>query len=134
MSTVSTTSLPGRDELEARPRRITPTVSRTWALIGAAAGLTGIVGIQASSQIDAVYAEEYAGDAQKITDRLGELVPQLLVMHFAMVLAAVLLVVLAAGLRRRLRAQAPADSLLPEVAAGGLMLTAVAAMLGVGFT
>ena len=31
-------------------------------------------------------------------------------------------------------AQAPADSLLPEVAAGGLMLTAVAAMLGVGFT
>ena len=66
MSTVSTTSLPGRDELEARPRRITPTVSRTWALIGAAAGLFGIVGIQASSQIDAVYAEEYAGDASRL--------------------------------------------------------------------
>jgi hypothetical protein len=135
---VSTTATPtsgtARDELEARPRRIAPTVGRTWALIGAAAGLAGVVGIQASSQIDAVYAEEYAGDAQKITDRLGELVPQLLVLHVSMVLAAVLLVVLAAGLRRRLRAQAPADSLLPDVAAGGLMLTAVAAMLGAGFT
>lgn len=133
-TTANSTTDAGRDLLDARPRRVSATVSRTWALIGAAAGLFGIVGIQASLQIDAVYAEEYTGDAQKITDRLGDLVPQLLVLHFAMVLAAVSLVVLAAGIKRRLRAQAPADSLLPEVAAGGLVLTAVAAMLGVGFT
>jgi hypothetical protein len=50
------------------------------------------------------------------------------------VLAAVLLLVFAAGLRRRLRVQAPADSLLPEVASSGLLLTAVVALLGSGFT
>jgi hypothetical protein len=129
-----TTTAATRDELDARPRRVTPRASRTWALTGAVAGLAGIVGIQASSQIDAVYDEKYAGNADRIADRLGDLVPQLLTMHFAMVIAAVLMLVFAAGLRRRLRDQAPTGSLLPDVAAGGLLLTCVAAMLGAGFT
>jgi hypothetical protein len=133
---VTTTSTTGRqrDELELRPRRVTPTAGRAWAFAGAAAGLAGVVGIQASLQIDAVYDEKYAGDADRITDRLGDFVPQLLALHFSMVGAALLMLVFAAGLRRRLRAQAPADSLLPEVAAGGLLLTSVVAILGAGFT
>jgi hypothetical protein len=129
-----TVTTPVPDELDARARRVPPTASRAWAYVGAAAGLAGIVGIQASLQIDAVYNEKYAGDADKITDRLGDYVPQLLTLHFAMTGAAVLLLVFAAGLRRRLRAQAPAGSLLPDVAAGGLLLTAVAALMGAGFT
>jgi hypothetical protein len=133
---VTTTSTAGRqrDELDVRPRRVAPTTSRAWAFTGAAAGLAGIVGIQASSQIDAVYDEKYAGDADLIAGRLGDLVPQLLTLHFSMVGAAMLMLVFAAGLRRRLRAQAPADSLLPEIASGGLLLTSVAALLGAGFT
>lgn len=112
----------------------TLTTSRTWAFTGIAAGVAGIVGIQASLAIDAVYNEKYSGDAEKITGRLGDFVPQLLVLHAGMILAALLLLVFAAGLRRRLKSQAPVGSLLPDVAAAGLMLTSVAALLGSGFT
>lgn len=107
---------------------------RGWAVTGALAGLAGIVGMQASLRIDAAYAEEYAGDAVAMTDRLDDFVPELLVQHLAMMSASLLLLVLAAGLRRRLRVQAPAGSLLPDVAAGGLLLTSVAALMGVAFT
>lgn len=131
---MTTTSAATRDELDARPRRVAPKAGRVWAFAGAVAGLAGIVGIQASSQIDAVYNEKYAGNAERIADRLDDFVPQLLTLHFSMVIAAVLMLVFAAGLRRRLRAQAPAGSLLPDVAAGGLLLTCVAAMMGAGFT
>ena len=122
------------EQLDSRPRRVSPTTSRAWAYVGAVAGLAGVVGIQASLQIDAVYNEKYAGDADLILDRLGDYVPQLLVLHVTMTGAAILLLVFAAGLRRRLRAQAPAGSLLPDVAAGGLLLTAVAGLMGAGFT
>jgi hypothetical protein len=131
---VSTTSTAIRDQLDPRPRRVSPRAGRVWAFVGAAAGLAGIVGIQASLQIDAVYNDDYAGDATRIQERLEDFVPQILVLHFAMVLAAVLMLVFAAGLRRRLATQAPADSLLPDVAAGGLLLTSVAALMGAGFT
>jgi len=122
------------EQLDASPRRVAPTTSRAWAYVGALAGLAGVVGIQASLQIDAVYNKRYAGDADLILDRLGDYVPQLLVLHFTMTGAAMLLLVFAAGLRRRLRAQAPAGSLLPDVAAGGLLLTAVAGLMGAGLT
>jgi hypothetical protein len=130
----TTASSTAHEELDARRRRVSPTSSRGWAFVGAAAGLAGVVGIQASLQIDAVYNKRYAGDADLILDRLGDYVPQLLILHFAMTGAAVMLLIFAAGLRRRLRAQAPAGSLLPDVAAGGLLLTAVAALMGAGFT
>ncbi|MFC7495881.1 MULTISPECIES: hypothetical protein [unclassified Nocardioides] len=129
-----TTTHDHREELDPRPRRVLPTASRGWAFVGAAAGLLGIVGMQASLQVDAVYDEKYAGDAQRITDRLGDLVGQILAVHLTMTGAALLLLVFAAGLRRRLRAQAPAGSLLPDVAAGGLMLTSVAGLMGAAFT
>ena len=123
-----------RDVLDARPRRVAPAVARTWAFVGAAAGLAGVVAMQASLTIDAVYNETYAGDAETIAERLGDFVPNLLVLHLATMLAAVLLLVFAAGLRRRLDAQAPSGSLLPAVAAGGLLLTSVAALMGGAFT
>lgn len=133
---MTTTSTAGqlRDEFDGRPRRVAPSASRAWAFSGAAAGLAGIVGIQASLQIDAVYNEKYAGDADAIADRLGDFVPQILTLHFSMMAAALLMLVFAAGLRRRLQAQAPAGSLLPEIASGGLLLTSVVTLLGAGFT
>ncbi|WP_244932108.1 hypothetical protein [Nocardioides sp. W7] len=107
---------------------------RGWAIVGAVAGLAGVVGIQASLSIDAVYNKKYAGDAELITERLEDFVPNLLVLHVAMMVASLLLLVFAAGLRRRLQGQAPAGSLLPDVAAGGLLLTSVAALMGVAFS
>ncbi|WP_377639874.1 hypothetical protein [Oryzobacter terrae] len=113
------------------------TVTRTgraWAATGVAAGLSAVVGIAASMQIDAVYDPASEGDPEAIVARLGELVPQILVFHTATMLFTVLLVVFAAGLRRRLADQLPTRSILPDVAAGGLGLVSVAGLLGSGLT
>jgi hypothetical protein len=106
--------------------------SRAWAAVGVAAAVSGVVGIGASMGADAVYDEAAAGNAPAIVERLADQVPQLLVFHVATMTAALLLLVFAAGLRRRLEAQAPAGSLLPTVAASGLGLVSVAGMIGTG--
>ncbi|SDS23740.1 hypothetical protein [Jiangella sp. DSM 45060] len=110
----------------------TTAVSRVWAYTGVLAGLAGVAGIQASMSVSAVYDEETQGDAAAILAGLRDFVPNIVVFHVTMMLATVLLVVFAAGLRRRLRAQAPADSVLPDVAAFGLLLTSVAGLIGTG--
>jgi hypothetical protein len=122
------------DTLDGAAGRPTAPPGRAWAVAGALAGLGGVVGIYASLQVDAVYNEDYAGDADRIADRLGDFVPEILVLHLGMMAASVLLLVFAAGLRRRLADRLPADSLLPNVAASGLVVTSVVALLGVGFT
>ena len=105
---------------------------RGWTFAGIAAGIAGITGIAASMSIDAVYDTDLGGDPQRI-DRLSELTANMLVFHVATMVAVVTLVVFAAGLRRRLAAQAPSGSALPvDVAAGGLLLTSVAGLMGAG--
>lgn len=121
-------------DLASRRVDAPPQPGRAWAVAGSLAGLAGAVAIYSSLQVDAVYNKDYAGDAGRITDRLGDFVPELLVLHEGMVVAAVLLLVFAAGLRRRLAGRLPADSLLPGVAASGLVLTSVVAVLGAGFS
>jgi|GEM_PF-555279 len=104
---------------------------RGWALAGIAAGAAGIVGIQASMAVGANWAET-AGDADAIVADLAGRTTTLVLFHTATVLSAVLVVVFAAGLHRRLAQQAPAASVLPAVASGGLLLVAVAGLLGSG--
>jgi hypothetical protein len=113
------------------PRRPSSS-SRGWAAVGVAAAVSAIAGIGASLSVDAGYAEDTAGDPAAIVDRLSEQVPQLIVFHVATVTTALLLLVFAAGLKRRLEAQAPAGSLLPAVAASGLGLVSVAGLIGTG--
>jgi hypothetical protein len=128
---VSTTTYADRLAVEhppvVRPRR-------TWAVAGLGAGLAGIAGIIASSGINAVYDEKLAGNAPAIVERLAEQRTSILAFHTATMISVVLLVVFAAGIARRLRAQAPADSLLPSVASGGLLLASVAGLMGAGLT
>jgi hypothetical protein len=107
-----------------------PASSRAWAFTGIAAGVAGIVGIVASTAVDAVYDSSIQGDAVAITEKLGDQTGPLLVFHVATMLAAVLVLVFGAGLKRRLDAQAPAGSLLPTGAASGLGLVAVAGLMG----
>lgn len=107
---------------------------RGWTYAGIGAGATGIVSLVASGMAGAVYDEKIAGDAVAITDRLSELVPQILVFHTATMVSALLLVVFAAGLRRQLAQRTPADSLLPTVAWSGLVLVAACQFLGAGLT
>jgi hypothetical protein len=106
------------------------TTSRAWAAAGLLAGIAGIVSIGASMSISAVYDPKLGGDAQGIYERMQDFVPNIVVFHTATLLAVVLLIIFAAGLRRRLQATAPAGSLLPDVAAGGLLLTSVAGLMG----
>lgn len=111
-----------------------PTASRAWAVAGVGAAIAAIVGIGASMGVDAVYNEKYAGDPGAITGALADSTGALIVFHVATMLAAVLVLVFAAGLKRRLDAQAPAGSLLPAVAASGLGLVSVAGLMGSGLS
>ncbi|WP_408896492.1 hypothetical protein ACJ5H2_16385 [Nocardioides sp. R1-1] len=103
-----------------------------WALAGVGAGLAGLGVVVSSSLVDAVYDERIQGDAAAISERLGEQVPQMLAFHLSAMVGAVLLVVFAAGLFRRLRATTPADSVLPLVAFSGALITAIVLILGAG--
>ena len=106
------------------------TYGKGWVYAGIGAGLAGIVTVAASGMAGAVYDEKIAGDAPAIVDKMADQVPQMLVMHTAAMVSALLLVVFAAGLRRFLAASVPDGSLLPQVAYSGLTLVSVALLLG----
>ncbi|TQF74890.1 hypothetical protein FK531_02145 [Rhodococcus spelaei] len=71
-----------------------------WAAAGVVAGLAGIVGIQASTRVTAVYDESTAGDPVAIVNRLTEQRMLILVEHMGFAVAALALLVFAAGLAR----------------------------------
>jgi len=106
--------------------------STRWALAGLGAGLTGVVAIGASLAVSPVYDEKVHGDAEAILAEMDDFVPQLLTMHLAGMVSAVLMIVFAAGLHRRLRAALPADSTLPLIAFSGMFGTALVLVLGTG--
>lgn len=109
-----------------------PVVGTLWAWAGAVAGLTGVIGIQASMTMGAAYNVDTAGDAVAITAEFAEQRTAMLVMHLTLMTTTVLLLVFAAGLQRRLRMALPEFSILPAVAAFGLLLTSAATLLGTG--
>lgn len=103
-----------------------------WALAGLLAGVAGIGTMVTSSMVNAVYDPDLQGDPKAISDRLGELVPQMLAFHTFTMVGAVLMIVFAAGLYRRLRATATRDSVLPLVAFSGVLITSVMLVVGSG--
>lgn len=119
----------GQQDQQGEPTTYPPT---RWALAGLLAGLTGIGSIASSLQVDAVYDPDLGGDAEAISERLGELVPQMLAFHLFTMVSAVLMVVFAAGLFRRLRATTGTDSALPLIAFSGVLITSVVMILGAG--
>ncbi len=111
-----------------------PARDRRWVYAGIGAGLAGIAAVVGSSLTDAVYDTTVAGDPVGITEKLSEQTTQILVMHTGAMLCAVLLVVFAAGLRRRLAEATPDGSLIPQIAATGLILVSVAQLMGSALT
>lgn len=103
--------------------------SRTWALAGVGAGLTGVGAILTSSLVDAVYDPSIQGDAAAISDKLATQTTAAFVFHTLALVCAVLLVAFAAGLLRRMRA-VDADGTAPMTAFAGLTGTAVVSVLG----
>ena len=111
-----------------------PSYGRGWAVAGLGAGIAGIVCMVASSMAGAVYDEELAGNAEGIVDKLADQSAQILIMHTGAMVSALLMLIFAAGLLRRLQAGTPDGSLLPRVASYGLLLVSVALLLGSGLT
>jgi len=103
-----------------------------WALAGIAAGVAGVGSIVASGMVDAAYDAKLAGDPAAIAHKLSEQTPQLLAFHVLGVVSAVLLLVFAAGLHRRLRATSTPASLAPVLTLFGLAGTAIVMILGTG--
>lgn len=130
MSTTSTTeSLTSHREPASYPN-----ASKGWAYAGVGAAVAGIVGLVGSSMSGIVYDESVAGDALAITEKLADKTVPILVFHTAAMVAALLLLVFAAGLRRRLAELTPSGSLIPAVASSGLMLVSVALLMGTALT
>jgi hypothetical protein len=135
MSTHVATSNPVRsDVLPAEARPAAPAQrnnSRLWALSGLGAGLLGVGTIVTSSMVDVVYREEFKGTTEGVARALDEKTGVLFAFHSITTLGALLMVVFAAGLFRRLRLGA-GDSIAPTVAFAGLLGTAVVSVLGAG--
>ena len=135
MTTQLATHNPVRSDVVAAEDRLAPPArgagSRLWALSGLGAGLLGIGTIVTSSMVDVVYRDEFRGTTEGVARALDEKAGVLFAFHSITTLGAVLMVVFAAGLFRRLRRGA-GDSIAPTVAFAGLLGTAVVSVLGAG--
>lgn len=109
------------------PRRLPE--GRTWALSGVGAGLTGAASIWLSLSVSPM---EGPVSPAEVVEHYSTLVPSLIAFHLTTVLAAVLVLPFAAGLHRRLSAQAPAGSLHGPVAMLGLTVLSAVLVLGSG--
>jgi hypothetical protein len=105
--------------------------SRLWALSGLGAGVLGLATIVTSSMVDVVYREEFKGTTDGVAKALEDKAGVMFAFHSITTLGAILMIVFAAGLFRRLRRGA-GDSIAPTVAFAGLLGTAVVSVLGAG--
>jgi hypothetical protein len=135
MSTHVATSNPVRSDVHVEEARTAASVrrnsSRLWALSGLGAGILGIATIVTSSMVDVVYRDEFKGTSDGVAKALEDKAGVMFAFHSITTLGAILMVVFAAGLFRRLRRGA-GDSIAPTVAFAGLLGTAVVSVLGAG--
>lgn len=133
MTTHITTTNPVRSDVtHAAPDATTPRRSRGWAFAGIGAGLAGIGTIVTTSMVDAVYQKDIEGNSAAIAEKLADQTGPMFAFQVFGSLCAVLLIVFAAGLFRRLRAVGGGDSLAPLTAFAGLVGTAVILVMGTG--
>jgi hypothetical protein len=131
MTTHVTTDNPVRSDVSTLTPRSGRT-SRSWAFAGVGAGLAGIGVIVTSSMVNAVYDEKLVGDTPAIAAKLADQTGPMFAFHTFAMVGAVLTIVFAAGLFRRLRAALGDGSTAPLVAFAGLLGTAVVTVMGSG--
>ncbi len=105
--------------------------SSKWAWSGVGAGVCGLALFMVSPTI-ASYPDSAMADNDVLVTYLTDAAPIVWATQVLTVLAAVLLVVFAAGLSRRLTEQEPMGSLIPQVASSGVLLTAGLSLVGGG--
>jgi hypothetical protein len=129
--TMSSTTLNAGQAGLRSAEAVEPPSGRGWRAAGVAAAVAALVGLGASTTVDAVYADESKNQPDKIANAIFDSAGTVAVFHTAMTLSALLLVVFAVGLRLRLAARLPERAgVLPGVVAGGLGLTAVTLFMG----
>ena len=134
MSTHVTTTNPVRTDVADVDRATAdtrPPASRSWAFAGIGAGLCGIGTLVTSSMVNAIYDPAIQGDQAAIAARLGEQVAPMFAFHTFTVVGAVLMLVFAAGLHRRISDALPGSS-LAMLAFSGLVGTAFVSVMGSG--
>jgi hypothetical protein len=120
------------DDTTARLSRVEPAPPGTaWAWSGALGGAVGVVGLIATGDLYDVSTGAVADNAA-LAAAVAERASLVWVQQAVCATVAVCLLVFAAGLRRHLTARTPGGSLLPAVAAGGVLLTAAAVLVGGG--
>lgn len=127
MTTEITTHQRVRDDL---PQDSAARPGRGWALAGVAAGLLGFATTILSAEAGAAYVDGKVQDADGVIASLNGHVPQLIAFHVVATLTVLALVPFGVGLHRRLRAALGTDSLVPGVAAFGILGTALVVLMG----
>lgn len=135
MTSDMTTSLPSTPSTPRNApetlRRTTP--GRAWALSGLGAGLCGIAVFMLAPGV-ADFPDSAMADNADLVTYLDGTAWVVWVSQVLTVVAAGLLAVFGAGLRRRLAEQEPVGSLLPGVAMAGALLTAAMCLVGGGIS
>lgn len=130
MTTIATRN-PVRSDVSVADSLLAPrTPHRGWALAGIGAGLAGIATIVTTSAVNAVYDHSLVGNTAGVAAKLEHQTGWMFAFHSIAVAGALLMVVYAAGLFRRLRTTLPETSVVPLVACAGLLGTAVVTVLG----
>jgi len=106
--------------------------SRAWAATGIVAAIASLASVYLSMTLSPEYVPGSVITSEQIDAGLMAQQPVIVAFHIVTLLSGLLLVVVAAGLWRRLRAALGPESLLPMVAFAGLLLVAVAQVLGTG--
>jgi hypothetical protein len=133
MSTRLTTRNPVRSDLPpADVVEVSRRAPRLWALAGVGAALAGAATVVTTSMAGTVYEPRFTGHTAGLADAMVHDGSTLLVFHSVTVVGAILTLVFAAGLHRRLTAGLGGDGTLPLVAFAGLFGTAVVSILGSG--
>ncbi len=105
---------------------------RAWAWAGALTGLAGVAMTVVTGSV--TVTEEAMADNAVVLEQIIDKDAFVWAFQVACSLGALGAAVFAAGLRRRLAVQAPADSLLPSLAAAGMAAVAIMLLVGGGIS
>jgi hypothetical protein len=123
-----TPTAPGAAPTVAPATTVRP--SRRWAVCGILAGVLGLAQFALTGPL-AVDTDALA-DNQLVAELLTDAAPWVWLYQVVGVLTALFVAVFAAGLFRKLSQQGPADSLIPMLAVGGLLLVSAMSLVGSG--
>ena len=132
MTTHVTTHNPVRSDLGAEHDAPTRVTGRGWAYAGIVAGVAGIGSMVTTSMVNGIYDSDLVGRPEAIAARVAGQTAPMFAFQVLGSIGAIAMVVFAAGLFRRLRSRLDGDSLLPMVAAFGLLGTTVVTVMGTG--